>query len=220
MATAHIVLADTLGETIQMSEATATLLKQGGKSSWIIERDDKIESLEKGIMTTYYLAKGTRGKLRELGIFSCDTSSMGESEPFVEDLNLTRSEERWIEWNAKLFEHLLRQIVARRTVGGGIAIPLPAELTKLSSIGSSTQSRTASKTNASMPLEEVKTIIELPDFDKRAARRQRDNRDVELPENVVKQLKDFITEVAEMVSATRLCSCFSKISRTKAWLVH
>lgn len=47
-------------------------------------------------------------------------------------------------------------------------------------------------------LEEVAEIIMLPDFDKRAARRQRDNKDVEVPAIVMSQLKDFITAIADL----------------------
>ena len=213
MATAQLVLANTLGETVQMSEATANLMKEAGKTSWIVERDDKVETLEKGIMTTYYLQKGTHKKLRELGIHTNDASSMGDSEPLLADDMHQESQQRWIEFNAKLFENLLRQIVARRTQAGG-PMPInlrPAELPKFSAIASQRISNSSRRPSiplpptASMPLEEVKTIIELPEFDKRAIRRQRDNKDVQLPQDVFDQLRDFITEVAEMVSALDLC---------------
>ena len=50
-----------------------------------------------------------------------------------------------------------------------------------------------------MPLDEVVEIIELPNFDRRAARRQRENiTDVELSPLVMTLLKDYISEVAAM----------------------
>ena len=52
---------------------------------------------------------------------------------------------------------------------------------------------------ADMPAEEVVEIVELPRFDRRAAKRQLENvDDVELSTVVVEQLKEYITEVAKM----------------------
>lgn len=219
MTTAHLVLAHTLGETIQMSETTANLLKQAGKTTWVVEREDKIETLEKGIINTFYLSKGSSHRLRQLGISTCDSSSNCDSiDPYTNDLAVPESEQRWIEWNTNVFENLLRHIVARRTLNialgnvdfgnvdmgnlgtsiANINLTLPTELNILNLNGSSSRRGSSSIRRATIPLEEVKTIIELPEFDKRAARRQRDNKDVEIPEAVVQQLRNFVTEIAEM----------------------
>ena len=51
---------------------------------------------------------------------------------------------------------------------------------------------------ANMPLEDVVEVIELPNFDRRAFRRQRENSEVTLPSEVILQLKSYISEVASM----------------------
>ena len=50
-----------------------------------------------------------------------------------------------------------------------------------------------------MPLDEVVEIIELQDFDKKAAKRQRENMQVvQLSPSVVDQLQEYITGISEM----------------------
>lgn len=45
--------------SIQVSDATAQLLKVGNKAHWFVQRDDKIVAKGKGEMKTYWVATGT-----------------------------------------------------------------------------------------------------------------------------------------------------------------
>ena len=83
-------------------------------------------------------------------------------------LNKWASEERWIEWNVQVFTKLLQPVIASRVQG------YTEYSGKMSLVGD----------GAEMPLESVKEIIELPNFDKRAARRAMENKDMEVPEAV------------------------------------
>ena len=108
-----------------------------------------------------------------------------------------------------LFSQLLKQIVARQETQS-----TNAAIEELSNKGE-------------IPLDEVVEIIELPDFDRRAAKRQRENMQVvQLSPAVVGQLKDFITEISDMYKDNpfhNVCvmQCLSKaLSKTHmlSWL--
>ena len=45
--------------SIQVSDATAQLLKVANKAHWLVEREDKIVAKGKGEMKTYWVATGT-----------------------------------------------------------------------------------------------------------------------------------------------------------------
>ncbi|CAB9499000.1 Receptor-type guanylate cyclase gcy [Seminavis robusta] len=92
-------------------------------------------------------------------------------------------QQRWVEWNVGVFQGLLVQILARR------AMSFTAGLSSGSTVDFN---------KAEMPLEEVKEIIELPEFDRRAARRQRDNQDVVIADEVIAELREYISVIASL----------------------
>jgi hypothetical protein len=160
----------------------------------VIPREDRVKTLEKGEMQTFWLAKGHDGQDLDhshIGSFSGDPSEGGD-----DDLANLECQERWVEWNVSVFTTLLKQIVARRECAStaGYSRSLAS-----SSVTSGTGSDTAGEGLPTMPLLEVKEIIELPKFDKKAAKQQSDaSSKVELPKKVVDELKDYIKSVAAM----------------------
>lgn len=189
MTTAQLMLANSKSGFVHVSEATAKLLSKGGKDSWVKEREDKLQTEERGELQTFWLSTGVRDSQRHILEHADSDSSIfldgNENELTIDQ----QSEERWIEWNVSVFVGLLKQVIARRTT----LLKIQNEFSQRSSISEIER--------APMPLEEVKEIIELPTFDKRAARRQRENQDVEIPDTVVRQLKAFITEIASLYNA-------------------
>ncbi|CAB9522416.1 Receptor-type guanylate cyclase gcy [Seminavis robusta] len=191
MTTASLLLANSESGKVHMSQETAALLTQAKVGRWVLEREDVVETEEKGEMRTFYLVKGSH--LRRLfrhidtpGIYQ-DDSSVEEDVLENEELLEMETEQRWIDWNVEIFKSLLKQIVARRA-----ANPRPF-------FDSSSKENVPTLDVATMPFFEVKEIIELPEFDRRAAMRFRDNETTtELPDNVVEQLKEYITLIAEM----------------------
>ena len=206
MTTAQILLAHTQSGTIQISEATANLLKNSGKKKWVAEREDKIKTKEKGVMTTFYLTKDNTRRLNELGVAHVpDASSAGDSDTdFGDDFATMGNEKRWIEWNTEVFKKLLKQIVAQRANASSAINTRGSSKNAVfrssgGSVGSSSlRGSLQPEMSAAMPAEEVQEVIALRQFDKRTARRQQGARDVEIPDNVVKQLRLLVTEVANM----------------------
>lgn len=96
---------------IHMSHETATLLRQSGRLSWVIARDDFIEAKGKGHLRTFWLDVATVGK----DGLSIDNSMSGysfDSRRSVDDR--IASHTRLIEWNTGQLLQLLKKIVAYR----------------------------------------------------------------------------------------------------------
>lgn len=86
--------------------------------------------------------------------------------------------ERLIDWNMDVLLRLLQQIMARHdaTGQGEFDDDAPSEVTN--------------------PFDEVKEIISLPEF--KEARKQRDPDDVKVPDAVVEQLRDYVSNIAAL----------------------
>jgi hypothetical protein len=179
--TATLIQHHSVSGEIHLSEATANLLIKAGKMRWVKEREDRIFMAGKGELKTYRLVIGGRAQSGlDQEDFSTAMSSMGDGDSDMGDGEL-ECQQRSIEWNVEVFKGMLKQILARRPAmnrWAGVSFKVPKDV-------------------PTVPLEEVKEIIELPDFDKKTARRQRENGDVEVPENVVKELREFITAIAD-----------------------
>jgi len=183
--TAALLASTGKANRIHVSEAAADLLIKAGKKRWIVEREDRVETEEKGEIKSYWLTKGhhNAGGNQDASSFHDPSSAflgsdLGDSDD-NEELANAHSEHRWIEWNVEVFTKLLKQLMARKDQGFGEVSTAPGVLE-----------------TAGMPLEEVKEIIALPKFNKRAAKRMLENEDVEVPEKVVRQLKEFVGEIA------------------------
>ena len=159
-----------------------------------------MNTLEKGAIQTFWLVKGSHGQdpdLSHVGSLSADQSE-GEDDEDGDDFANLECQERWIEWNVSVFTTLLKQIVARRECASNIT-GYNRTNTNLSS--STTTNSTVSHTagDSAMPLLEVKEIIELPKFDKKAAKQQTGaHSKVQLPKKVVEELKDYVRSVADL----------------------
>ncbi|CAB9499168.1 Receptor-type guanylate cyclase gcy [Seminavis robusta] len=190
MTTAGLIQAAGQASRVHMSEATAKLLIKAGKRKWVVKRMEKLQTEEKGELQTYWLARGGRAAslLASSGAADLSSQGLGTSSGDSEESDLADvlgldSQQRWIEWNLELFKDQLKQIVARRE----------------STVRSSSELFSGSDDldiEADMPLEEVKEIIELPGFDKKAAKRQLENKEVTLSPLVVEQLRELITRIA------------------------
>ena len=201
-----------------MSQDTANLLFDAGKQRWLVPREDKIDAKGKGAMQTYWLVLQQE---KDCGA-THENSSTTEEEDVLTDLSDRRSADtdwsqaetpggagrleraesiarsingvddrtrRLIDWNVGMLLRLIKQIIARRNAVAKSASsksPKPAN----SSNGKPTS-------DYAMPLEEVKEIITLPEFDSRAARRQQDPETVDVPPEVESQLREYVTNIAE-----------------------
>jgi hypothetical protein len=186
---------------IHISEETATLLRKAGKRKWLEKRHPKIETKAKGALQTFWLDISKRRvycrHTGEGGSLVPD-DAVGDStgwEHTEHDDAADDNEElgsptdrtgRLIDYNVEVLLRLLKQIIARRNV--------KVAKTRLSK----TLSDSGMKQKGLMPIEEVKEIITLPQFDRKTAGRQLDVDRVEVPAVVSYQLKDYVKQVADM----------------------
>jgi class 3 adenylate cyclase len=209
MSTACLIQTTGMSNRIQLSQATAKLLIDNGRKRWVQKRDAKIYTEEKGDLETYWLTRG----IKDLGGFDEGQSSVAYSDfmSMVSELDddmdlIADSRSRWIEWNVEVLAGVLKQILAQRATWNYMDESVKSvrkTVTRGKSVRSfsgSTDSMSTTISSASaMPLEEVAEIIELPAFDKKAMKRQRDNSDKkDLDPMLMAELREYVTMVAGM----------------------
>ena len=189
MTTASLIHETGERNCIHMSEATANLLITEGRSSWVTRRDKKIHTAEIGELQTYWMTRyrpDRHGK--ESRVASLEPSSTFAFRDEKSEIYGVENEHRWIEWNTEQLLQLLRKILARQdqrriSIDGNFGLK---------------QSE-----NSRMPLDEVVEIIDLPDFDREAARRQREKEDeVQMEKELVNQVRELVTIIAGMYNQT------------------
>lgn len=164
---------------IQISQETADILKSFAKDHWLIPRENAVTAKGKGMVRTYWLNTATRLDVESVGTSA--NSQLDDDSELEEDLQDKIG--RIIGWNTETLLKLLKQIVARRNAGLNSSVS-PAKRLVLKP--------------SKLPLEEVKEIIELPEFDVERARRQEDPESIVIPEDVVDELRAFVTCIADM----------------------
>ena len=97
---------------------------------------------------------------------------------------------RLVQWNADILARLLRQIIAYRKASRA-ASHLPGTTNRSSTTSHGVEAST-------MAINEVKEIIQLPEFDPIAARNQEDPECIAIDTVVIEQLKEFVMMIATM----------------------
>ena len=176
MTLARVMLSQSKKTHIHVSETTAALLIKSGKGKWLQEREDRINTPERGEMTTHYLVRGL-GKTGRRNSNDDDSAEPSCGSDDLEDDKL-----RWIEFNVGVFEKLLKQLANSGISNGAVE---HVDAIKLSE-------------TASMPLEEVKEIIEMVDFDKRTIRKPFEKENIELSDKVLEELREYVAAIASL----------------------
>jgi len=156
---------------IQVSEATAELLRKGGKGHWVKPREHLVNAKGKGPMQTYWATPKDQA------------ASTHQDSHTGEDSEIEQRRHRLIDWNVEMLSRLIKQIVARQRA------------TKPDDIRASGQIHLnvdALVNPEQRPLDEVKEIIKLPDYDHNAATSQVSHRDIELDPVVLKELRSYV----------------------------
>jgi len=192
---------------IHLSKETAELLTAAGKGHWLTQRDGTVEAKGKGEMQTYWLdvklqsgssiasrtsnssspnptqvqSDGDDSKWVEAGLKP--TNNVAEKSP---EAAFDDKVQRLVDWNSDILARLLKQIVARRNASGaqGALSPSAAQV--------------GVAKNGETVLDEVKEIILLPEFDVKAANSQETTESIDLGEDVMIQLRDYVTIVATL----------------------
>lgn len=165
---------------IHMSLETTELLIAAGKSHWVVERKDKVQAKGKGNLDTFWLE--IRRSSDESTSDPSNTDWDEAEEAICKSLNtqLDEKAKRLIDWNTELLCQMLRAVVARRQA---------VDQTPASQRGSVA----LDYMDAQNPIDEVKEIVNLPQFNSEAAKKEVDPASITLDPNVEKELKDYVT---------------------------
>jgi len=197
-------------DRIHMSQETANLLIDGGKSSWVTPREGKITAKGKGELKTFWLQITSKetDTCSQMSFSASSSTEDFQSNPLVvnnpkkttstnnkdQDLDSTNDAStfvitpkmmRLVDWNVDQLSRLLKLIVARRRA------PRRASNSKNSMYDSNL-------TECGTVLEEVKEVITLPNFDAKKFRSIEIPDSIELPDDVMTQLHDYVTRICMM----------------------
>jgi 3'5'-cyclic nucleotide phosphodiesterase len=163
-----------------VSEATARLLSQNGKGSWISQRKEMVTVKGKGTIQTYWLStQGNSSKAESVGSSRDETNSVNAIGTVRYDDSARK--ERNVEWICQVLQYRIENVL--RT--------LP-ECTKPSS-----DERLYIPDFGSVPLMEVAEIVPLRSKSVTAQYSRCATRDGVLDDSVLAELRSFVHEVAE-----------------------
>ena len=180
-------------DRIQVSDATAKLLKKYGKGNWLELRHDLVEAKGKGKLQTYFIrmrSPESNGTSNVPGPDMSENEFREDEEGVIRQLMSERTS-RLIDWTVDILSRLIRQIVARREACG-------FSVQRLSTPSTQTPSGPQGSLCRSIPLFEVKEIVALPEFDPVLAETQEDADNVKLSDELLAQVHDFVTNIAAL----------------------
>lgn len=196
---------------IQISHTTAQLLIEAGKESWIVPREDTVKAKGKGVVQTYWMVNGgnrDNGSVASAFSYMSDTTLQSTTDVSFEELdevfNMDPSKglwgenegvftmppsarsaksERLVNWLTDIIAHDLKKLVALRAI----------QRRRSSSANYPDPKYTI--TRKDMPLSEVVEAFSMPTFDENAIIKPENIEEVVLPDNVMEQLRDFISRI-------------------------
>ena len=190
---------------IQLSTETADLLVAAGKNNWIREREEKVRAKGKGELQTFWL------EVRHDGTASVTSGSSNSDQADHDDLKMPQpaakpmkgsgptarpldaKAKRLVDWNCDQMVRLLKYVVARRSAQGR----------RGSAVSTDVDNESEGLTNGHLRkmgtvLEEVREIITLPKFDAKVYRNHDDPDSVQLSDDVLQQLHDYVSTIATL----------------------
>ena len=190
-------------DRIHISQETADLIVAGGKSHWVVPREDVVVAKGKGELRTFWLLPRddvTTAPSKTCSETGTEREQEAETEsqaPIAEVVHAQVKNDkiqRMIDWNCDILLQLLRLIVAKRQASRRTSMSNTA--------GDQNEIERLERTigQEGLPVEEIVEVIELPSFD--SAAYERDPRFVEIGEGVESQLHSFVTVVASMYRDT------------------
>eukprot|EP00980_Cylindrotheca_fusiformis_P014634 scaffold3974_cov140-Cylindrotheca_fusiformis.AAC.6 len=184
---------------VQLSQASADLLKEAGLGKWIMPRRSKIFVKGKGHMQTYWLRKTKAPKLKESDVQG-DMNTVAETDDMYEesdseeetglafdfdtDQGMTKIE-RLVEWNAEVLGSLLQQVIASR---GGVVNDIDTLSRAENNIGR----------DGGTVLDEFTPIIPLKRFGVGDLRERRRPSSIGIGVEAKSQLRSYLSEIAGM----------------------
>jgi hypothetical protein len=165
---------------IHVSEATAKLLSQNGKGSWVTQRTEMVNVKGKGSIQTFWLnTQGNKHASESCGSSRDETNSVNAIDAIRYD-DAARKE-RNVEWICQVLQYRIQNVL--RTI--------PDDLKQ------SSGQRVFFPAAGSIPLAEVAEIVPLSSNRDATKRSTESSCDCELDECVQAELRSFVYEVAE-----------------------
>jgi len=174
---------------IHVSQATANLLKAAGKEHWITARDDIIEAKGKGQMQTYWVEPSSTSFQDSSKTTSDPTVMDATVENLAGEIKFNDKIERLVDWHVEIFSKLIRQIIAQRHNDS-------MDENKNLAEDKSSYTTAKSRIEGATVLDEVTEMIEFPQSDADRYKRQSDPGSVELGDEVLTKLRDYVRNIA------------------------
>ena len=176
---------------IQVSEVTATLLKQSGKEGWLTPRDDSVKVKGKGALKTYWLT--VTGGLQARSNMS--DQDQDEEQREAEQVKLLKpsnvdldkrhhmKETRLVDWVADiLLEHIKKVVIVHQR-----CMLQPTLRQRLY----------YEPPEGKNCLDEVKAAINMPVFDPKVIDAAHDSNLIEVPQDIVDSLREYVADIAQ-----------------------
>eukprot|EP00980_Cylindrotheca_fusiformis_P018038 scaffold5770_cov101-Cylindrotheca_fusiformis.AAC.1 len=175
---------------IQVSQATASLIAASGKGHWLRKREGLVQAKGKGAVQTFWVKSKSSSTERSDSEPQCSPKALfdeAEGSEAVDKRALETTEEQardnsLIVCQVELLTRLLKRIVLHRKLN----------------IGLNKKDLEALVANNVLPRDQIADKIPVPEFDSKMAKHSMDADSVELPSEVVSQLKDLVATIASM----------------------
>jgi len=169
---------------IQVSQATADLLKSAKKSHWLHARDEMVEAKGKGLMITYWVepkmgVASSTVSTTDLTLTDNTKGTLSSQDEMATAPRVSSQMERLVNWNIDVLERLLKKVVARR-----VALKCKSDAVNWNK----------SNSKSMIVLNEVQEVIMLPEYDSKYSDLSPDS--IVLEPQVRFQLREFVTAIA------------------------
>lgn len=176
---------------IHCSKETADLIRDAGKEGWLEKRPDGVTIHGRGTLETYWVTV-ERERAESMTSVASDSELMACSSYGPTIPGLDEKTRRLVDWNVEMLLSIMRQILAYR---GSRDNRLQRRFSSVSLHSEDSDSESNSNTT---PLDEVKEIIRLPEFNVKSSLARMDPSAVEIAPNVVAQLHHLVSKIATM----------------------
>lgn len=182
---------------IQVSHTTAAEIEKLGKGHWLTKREDVVVAKGKGAIESYWLVPASRQASIQ-NIAQGPTTPEASREMIIAAVKQSSSEEkrtRLVDWCVEILLDKLRQIQALRQ---GLFLAQTATYDAL--VYTPEEGRTC--------MDEVQEVMKLPPYDPKAAAilASMDHRNVQIDPEVVDQLRQFVSILAQAYRANHFHS--------------
>mmetsp|Transcript_18821 Transcript_18821/g.46624 ORF Transcript_18821/g.46624 Transcript_18821/m.46624 type:complete len:294 (+) Transcript_18821:2933-3814(+) len=185
---------------IHVSKDTADSLRKCNKGHWLVKRENgSVVAKGKGDIQTFWIGKAVEHP--ESTVKYETASESGSSVGFDDDVvdgqfseqlcNAKGREDRLVDWNVTVFRDILKHIVARREAFAKAGINRKFELR-----GDDPEILMRMNMIDYKPINGVREIIALPEFNDVAEAMKEDVQSVEIPSDVIAELRSYISTVA------------------------